>query len=176
MRFAQIDRILSLEQGKSITAVKGLALSEEYLKDHFPRFPVMPGVLMLEAIFQASMFLVRVTDDFQHSMVVLKESRNFRFNGFVQPGHQLLVTATIQSDDRRITKLKTEGTIEGKPSVGGVLILERFNLADRGLASAATDCHMRQQFRMHYERLLDQLGTARSVAASPAPTRDAADV
>lgn len=160
MRFAQIDRILSLEPGKSITAVKGLALSEEYLKDHFPRFPVMPGVLMLESIFQASMYLVRVTEDFRHSMVVLKESRNFRFNGFVQPGHQLVVNATIQSETDNITKLKTEGLIDGKPSVGGVLFLERFNLADRDMAAEATDNHMRNQFRISYARLLDQLNTA----------------
>lgn len=160
MRFAQIDRILSLEPGKSITAVKGLALSEEYLKDHFPRFPVMPGVLMLESIFQASMYLVRVTEDFRHSMVVLKESRNFRFNGFVQPGHQLVVNATIQSETENITKLKTEGLIDGKPSVGGVLFLERFNLADRDMAAEATDNHMRNQFRINYARLLDQLNTA----------------
>ncbi|MBX3417216.1 MAG: beta-hydroxyacyl-ACP dehydratase [Pirellulaceae bacterium] len=160
MRFAQIDRILSLEPGKSITAVKGLALSEEYLKDHFPRFPVMPGVLMLESIFQASMYLVRVTEDFRHSMVVLKESRNFRFNGFVQPGHQLVVNATIQSETDNITKLKTEGLIDGKPSVGGVLFLERFNLADRDMAAEATDNHMRNQFRINYARLLDQLNTA----------------
>ncbi|MFM7737804.1 MAG: beta-hydroxyacyl-ACP dehydratase, partial [Planctomycetota bacterium] len=56
MRFAQIDRIVSLIPGDSVRAVKGLALSEEYLQDHFPRFPVMPGVLMLEAIFQASAY------------------------------------------------------------------------------------------------------------------------
>ena len=50
MRFNLIDRITELNEGQSITAVKGLSLAEEYLKDHFPRFPVMPGVLMLEAM------------------------------------------------------------------------------------------------------------------------------
>ena len=53
MRFTLIDRITELKPGVSITAVKGLTLAEEYLQDHFPRFPVMPGVLMLEAMFQA---------------------------------------------------------------------------------------------------------------------------
>ena len=93
MRFTQIDRIVSLKNGESVKAVKCLSLSEDYLADHFPRFPVMPGVLMLEAIYQASMFLVRSTDDFQHSMVVLKETRNLKFQGFVQPGDQLVVSA-----------------------------------------------------------------------------------
>lgn len=166
MRFNQIDRIISLEKGKSITAVKGLSLSEEYLQDHFPRFPVMPGVLMLEAIFQASMYLVRVTDDFAHSMVVLKESKNFKFNGFVQPGDQLVVSAKIQSQGEGVTKLKTDGLINGKPSVGGIMIVETFNLADRKLAAVATDNHMRQQFRRNFHRLLDQLNSTQSTATS----------
>jgi 3-hydroxyacyl-[acyl-carrier-protein] dehydratase len=47
MRFTLIDRVLAVDPGKSITAIKALSLAEEYLGDHFPRFPVMPGVLML---------------------------------------------------------------------------------------------------------------------------------
>jgi 3-hydroxyacyl-[acyl-carrier-protein] dehydratase len=164
MRFAQIDRITSLEKGNSITAIKGLALSEEYLQDHFPRFPVMPGVLMLEAVFQAAMYLVRATDDFAYSMVVLKESKNFKFNGFVQPGDQLVVTATIQSETDGIIKLKTEGTIDGKTAVAGQMFLERFNLADRNLGSEATDAYMIHQFRRSFHRLRDQLNKTAATA------------
>jgi 3-hydroxyacyl-[acyl-carrier-protein] dehydratase len=47
MRFTLLDRILQLDPGSRIVAVKNLSLAEEYLADHFPRFPVMPGVLML---------------------------------------------------------------------------------------------------------------------------------
>ena len=65
MRFSQIDRILEMQPGERLTAVKTLSLSEEYLKDHFPRFPVLPGVLMLEAAFQAAMYLVRYQEDFR---------------------------------------------------------------------------------------------------------------
>ena len=53
MRFTLIDRIVELEQGARITAVKSVSLAEEYLRDHFPRFPVLPGVMMLEAMTQA---------------------------------------------------------------------------------------------------------------------------
>ena len=59
MRFVLVDRIISQETGQSLVAVKNLSLAEEYLADHFPGFPVMPGVLMLEALTQAGAWLVR---------------------------------------------------------------------------------------------------------------------
>ncbi len=163
MRFTQIDRIVALKKGDSITAIKGLALSEEYLQDHFPRFPVMPGVLMLESIFQASMYLIRATDDFAYSMVVMKESRNFKFNGFVQPGDQLVVECKIQSEKDGIIKLKTEGKIDGKTAVSGFMFLERFNLVDRKTGAEATDAYMRHQFRRNFLRLFDQLNKPEAV-------------
>ena len=69
MRFVLIDRILDVQRGESLVAVKNLSLAEEYLSDHFPGFPVMPGVLMLEAIVEAGAWLVRVSDEMAHSMV-----------------------------------------------------------------------------------------------------------
>jgi len=78
MYFSLIDKIDSLEPGKRIVATKSLSLAEEYLQDHFPNFPVMPGVLMLEALTQASAWLIRVSEDFSHSIVVLKEARNVK--------------------------------------------------------------------------------------------------
>src|SRR5439155_10753816 len=86
MKFILIDRITALEPGKRITATKSLTLAEEYLADHFPRFPVMPGVLMIEALVQASAWLVRATQDFAHSMVLLKEAKNVTYKSFVSPG------------------------------------------------------------------------------------------
>ena len=62
MRFTLIDRIVELEPGVQITAVKNLTMAEEYLADHFPHFPVMPGVLMLEAMTQAAAWLARARE------------------------------------------------------------------------------------------------------------------
>jgi len=76
MRFSLIDRIVELQPGAKIEAVKNLSLAEEYLADHFPQFPVMPGVLMVEAMTQAAPWLVRRTEDFAHSMIVLSEAKN----------------------------------------------------------------------------------------------------
>ena len=60
MRFWLLDRICSLEPHTSLTAVKNVTLAEEYLADHFPRFPVLPGVFMLEATTQAAAWTIRL--------------------------------------------------------------------------------------------------------------------
>ncbi|MFN9344328.1 MAG: 3-hydroxyacyl-ACP dehydratase FabZ family protein [Planctomycetota bacterium] len=168
MRFAQIDRILSLTPGDSVRAVKGLALSEEYLQDHFPRFPVMPGVLMLEAIFQAAACLVRTTDEFKHSMVSLVEARNLKFQGFVQPGDQLVVTAKWHSEQGSQVKLKVEGTIDDRTAVSGWILVEKYNLADRGAASTATDQYLVREFKRKYRLLFNPLVSTALPSANPA--------
>src|ERR1043165_3979656 len=99
MHFTFVDRVLDLQPGVKITTSKCLTLAEEYLGDHFPRFPVMPGVLMLEALTEAGAWLVRATEDFKHTIVTLKEARNVKFAGFVQPGRTLGVTAEIVKFD-----------------------------------------------------------------------------
>src|SRR5258705_9127702 len=86
MKFILIDRITELVPGERVAAVKALSLAEEYLADHFPRFPVMPGVLMIEALVQASAWLVRATQDFACSMVLLSEAKNVTHKSFVSPG------------------------------------------------------------------------------------------
>ena len=153
MRFRQLDQILELQPGKRIVAVKRLDPQEEYLKDHFPRFPVMPGVLMLEAMFQAGAWLVYATEDFQHAVVVLKEARNVKFADFVEPGEQLLVTAEIQGQDGRLVKLKAQGMLGDSVAVSGRLVLERFNEGDRSAARAMTDQLSTMELRRQLSRL-----------------------
>ena len=97
MRFRLLDEVTELVPGSRITAVKRLRPDEDYLKDHFPRFPVMPGVLMLEALFQASAWLVRCTDNYAHSVVLMKEARSIKYADFVAPNQQLVVTARLSN-------------------------------------------------------------------------------
>lgn len=154
MRFCLLDRILELEPGVRIKAVKRLRPDEDYLQDHFPRFPVMPGVLMLEAMFQASAWLVRQTDEFAHSVVLLKEARNIKYADFVTPGKELTVTAEILKHEETLTTLKTQGTIGENVAMGGRLILERFNLADRYPTRKEADPYLRNEMRKMLRRLL----------------------
>ncbi len=130
MRFSLIDRIVDIEPGVRITAVKTLTMSEEYLADHFPHFPVMPGVLMLEAMTQAGAWLVRYSEDFAHSIVVLKEAANVKFGQFLEPGQTLLVTAEILTAGDAETKLKAQGMVDGRVIVNARITLQQYNLAD----------------------------------------------
>ena len=131
MRFRFIDQITQLTPGQRIEGIKRLKATERYLDDHFPKFPIMPGVLMLESMYQAAQWLVRRTEDFAHSMVVLKEARNVKFTGFVKPGQELLVTAEIKKQEGNCTTLMAQGTVDGRPAVSARLIVETFQIGDR---------------------------------------------
>jgi 3-hydroxyacyl-[acyl-carrier-protein] dehydratase len=130
MRFTLIDRIIEIEPDVRIQAVKALTMAEEYLADHFPHFPVMPGVLMLEAMTQASAWLVRYNEDFSHSIVVLKEAVNVKYGQFLEPGQTLLVTAEILKPGETETKLKAHGMVDGRIIVSARITLMQYNLAD----------------------------------------------
>jgi 3-hydroxyacyl-[acyl-carrier-protein] dehydratase len=147
MRFTLLDRVISIEPGQSITAIKTLSLAEEYLGDHFPRFPVMPGVLMLEAMTQAAAWTIRTGEDFAHAIVVLREARNVKYGDFVEPGRMLTVTATVLSQDATTTKIKASGTVGDRTSLTARLVLERYNLADRVPYGAALDARVRSEMR-----------------------------
>lgn len=153
MRFTLIDRITDLEPGERVSAIKNLSMAEEYLQDHFPLFPVMPGVMMLEALYQAGAWLVRVTDDFAYSMVELSEVRNTTFKDFVEPGQALVVTAKLQKRVEQQCWIQAEGAVDGRPAVRARLILDCFNLAERNLASDAIDHHIITEFRQDYKNL-----------------------
>jgi len=147
MRFTLIDKVVELEAGRKIVAIKNLSLAEEYLADHFPGFPVMPGVFMLEAMTQAGAWLVRHSEDFAHSMVTLKEARNVKYANFVEPGQTLRVTAEVVSQDERETKLKAQGTVGDLQVVSARLVLERYNMADQDATQAVTDRVLQYKLR-----------------------------
>ena len=153
MRFSLIDRIDEIELEKRITAVKTVSLSEEYLQDHFPLFPVLPGVFMLEAMTQASAWLIRASEDFAHSIVTLREARNVKYANFLSPGQTLRITAEIASRKEKLTKLDVEGTVEGKTFVSGRLTVEKYNLAERRPGQEGTDRYVIREQRLLFALL-----------------------
>ena len=159
MYFSLIDKIDTLEPGKRIAATKSLSLAEEYLRDHFPNFPVMPGVLMLEALTQASAWLIRVSEDFAHSVVVLKEARNVKYARFVQPGQTLNIVSEIVQEEKNLVTLKAEGTVEGQSNLKAKLILCRYNLSDTDPSQILTDTKVTAEMRERFKNLYRPVAT-----------------
>jgi 3-hydroxyacyl-[acyl-carrier-protein] dehydratase len=157
MRFQLIDRIIELEPGARITAVKTLTMTEEYLADHFPHFPVMPGVLMLEALTEAGAWLVRISEDFAHSIVVLKQANNVKYAHFVEPGQTLTVTAEIIKTGVNEVKLKASGMVGGRVNLSARLTLATYNLADTNPGYEETDAATRRDLRNQYALLRQPL-------------------
>jgi 3-hydroxyacyl-[acyl-carrier-protein] dehydratase len=149
MRFNLVDRIVAVEPGRSLQAVKNLTLGEEYLADHFPTFPVMPGVLMLQTLVEAGAWLLRITDDFRHSVIVLREARNVKYGTFMEPGRQMRITAELVERDGPLATFKGRGEVDGASTVSARLVLVCTNLRERSPALAETDeqlvRHLRQQ-------------------------------
>jgi len=165
MRFCLVDRIEQFESGTRLTAVKALSMAEEYLGDHFPSFPVLPGVLMLEAMTQAAAWLIRVSEDFAHSMVVLKEARGVKYGQFVEPGQILRLTTEIVSQTDHETVVKAKGMVGERVTVQGRLVLERYDLAEKQPQHAATDESLKQHFRTLFALLYPP--TSKPVQAVP---------
>jgi 3-hydroxyacyl-[acyl-carrier-protein] dehydratase len=139
MRFTLVDRILEVEPGRRIRVLKNLTLGEEYLADHFPTFPVMPGVLMLQTLVEAGSWLLRISEDFQYSIITLREAKNVKYGHFMEPGRQLIVTADMAEADGRTAVFKARGEVEGNQAVSARVILTRYNLRDQDPRLAAQD-------------------------------------
>lgn len=119
--FLLIDRVLSWEDGKRLTALKNVTFNEPFFQGHFPGHPVMPGVLVIEALAQASGALVQLSaksDPNQPALFYLVKIDNARFSRIVVPGDQLI----LEVEQRRT--LKRMGLFHGKAKVGGEVVAE----------------------------------------------------
>ncbi len=151
MKFCLVDRVLELEPAKRIVAVKNVSLAEEYLQDHFPTFPVLPGVLMIEALVQSGAWLERVSTDFAHSVVVLDEVRNMRYGAFFRPGTSMRITVDCLKREDGLWRMKGTGAVDDQVTVQGRFVLKAFNLADDDPAMADTDRRLTESFRKQWE-------------------------
>jgi 3-hydroxyacyl-[acyl-carrier-protein] dehydratase len=91
--------------------------------------------------------LIRASEDFAHSVVVLKEARSVKYANFLDPGQILEICAEVVSQDERHTKLKAQGTVAGAVAVSARLVLERYNLAEAEPARSAIDAFLRNKLR-----------------------------
>ncbi len=157
MRFALVDRIEDLKPGKEITVSKNLSLAEEYLADHFPSFPVLPGVLILQVAIEAASWLVRTTNDFAQSILVLKTARQVRYGSFVSPGERLIVKVTAKRIEATSSAFRAVGTCEEIRTLQANLELSHFSLAEKDPSAAAVDENIVAQLREQYQLICGQI-------------------
>ncbi len=119
--FLLIDRVISCEPGKRLTAIKNVTINEPFFQGHFPGHPVMPGVLVIEALAQASGALVQLSvsaDPNQPALFYLVKIDKARFSRIVVPGDQLV----LEVEQKRT--LKRMGLFWGQAKVDGEVVAE----------------------------------------------------
>lgn len=153
MKFGLIDRIVELSRGERIVAVKAVSLAEEYLADHFPTFPVLPGVLMLEALTESAAWLVRDAMDFAPSLVLLREARNVTYKSFVKPGNLLRVEVNCRRLGRTDSDFDGVGFCEDLEVVRARFGLRHTTLDRRTSYLVAADRIMRDALKARFALL-----------------------
>ena len=153
MRFILIDKIISLQPGKEIKTLKGLSLAEEYLADHFPVFPVLPGVLLLQGLIESASWLVRKTENFAHSMILLEEAKNVRYKSFLAPGSQIEYTVQAKDIEENLSSFSGLGVSAGEQIVEAKFALRHFNLADENPAMADVDAQIIENMKQRWKLL-----------------------
>ena len=123
MRFELIDAVIE-QDAERITAIKNVTAAEEYLADHFPGFPILPGVMMLETLVQAARKLVAGRGDGPNSPLVLAETRNVKYAAMVKPGQALRVEVSLRKRDGEAWRFQGAGTVDDK-----IAVQARFTLA-----------------------------------------------
>lgn len=120
MRFFLIDRITTWQVGTVAEATKNVALSEDFFDDHFPRRPVMPGVLMIEGMAQLAGLLLEATlqDRFgREAKAILTVLERTKFREMVRPGDALLYRAEVMSVNPNGGKVTAQATCNGRVAV-----------------------------------------------------------
>jgi 3-hydroxyacyl-[acyl-carrier-protein] dehydratase len=117
MRFFMLDKIIEWELGERAKAIKNISLSEDFFDDHFPRHPIMPGVLVIEALAQLSGLLLEATVERDHKKKVkalLTLLEKVKFRNISKPGDTLLLNSEIVSLHEDSGKVKTIAKVDEK--------------------------------------------------------------
>jgi 3-hydroxyacyl-[acyl-carrier-protein] dehydratase len=153
MKFALVDRIICCVPGERISTVKALSLAEEYLADHFPAFPVLPGVLMLEAMTQSAGWLVRATYDFEPVLIEMVEARNMTFLSFIRPGELLELEVVAKRMAPEASDFVGTGRCDGRDVVKAQFSLSHSTSVDEAPVSAELVRTLRSEARAQFELL-----------------------
>ncbi|CAD7850837.1 MAG: 3-hydroxyacyl-[acyl-carrier-protein] dehydratase, FabZ form (EC 4.2.1.59) [Olavius algarvensis Gamma 3 endosymbiont] len=114
--FLLIDRVVEIEPGQSLSAIKNVTINEPFFQGHFPNQPIMPGVLILEAMAQATGLLAfaDMGDEHESKLYMLVGIDKSRFRGQVVPGDQLLLNISLKRNMRGIGLFSCQALVAGE--------------------------------------------------------------
>ena len=119
--FLFLDEVLELEPGVRVVARKHVREDEWFFPGHFPERPIMPGVIMVEALAQAGAVAVLSEPENQGKLALFAGIDEVRFKRIVSPGDDLLLTCEVDSARKRVGRGRVEATVEGEVAVRGLL-------------------------------------------------------
>jgi 3-hydroxyacyl-[acyl-carrier-protein] dehydratase len=124
--FRMIDRILEIEKGRRAIALKNVSIDEPYFLGHFQNDPVMPGVLILEAMAQTGGLAFQSSfENGEEGIPVLARVEEFRLKRRVIPGDQLIIEAEVLHVFSNLAKVKVLARVEGEMTAEGTLVLAK---------------------------------------------------
>jgi 3-hydroxyacyl-[acyl-carrier-protein] dehydratase len=110
-----IDRIIEFDPGKRVVALKNVTINEQFFQGHFPDFPIMPGVLVVEAMAQAgAIIMMQAIPDRQTKLVVFSGIERAKFRRSVTPGDQLRIEVNVLSMRPRAGRMEGKAYVDGK--------------------------------------------------------------
>lgn len=116
-----IDRVIELEPGKRAVAVKNVTRNEWFFEGHFPRQPIMPGVLIIEALAQTGAVAALSAEQFQGKLGLFAGIDGVRFRRQVAPGDQLRLDVTLEHIRGPVGKASATATVDGEIAASGEL-------------------------------------------------------
>jgi len=131
--FLMVDRVLSFEQGKSLTAIKNVTFNEPIFTGHFPQSPVFPGVLILEALAQTSALLAFKSMEgypSEKTLYLLVGIDAARFKRQVTPGDRMLFEVEVLKEKRGIWKFNAKASVDGAMVCSAEVMIARNELSD----------------------------------------------
>jgi 3-hydroxyacyl-[acyl-carrier-protein] dehydratase len=119
--FLMIDKVLEVEPGVKAIAIKNVTANEPFFQGHFPNNPIMPGVLITEALAQTAGIAVALLPAYSKSLGVFTGIEQMKFRKQVIPGDVLKLEIEVMIIKRNIAKVKVHATVDGKTAAEGVI-------------------------------------------------------
>ena len=126
--FLLVDRVLEYEKGKSLLALKNVTHNEPFFTGHFPGKPVMPGVIVIEAMAQAAGMLTLLTNNTEpekRELFYFAGIDNARFRRIIEPGDQLYLQVEVERSKRDLWKFKTQALVEDQVACSANLMIAK---------------------------------------------------